>query len=206
MRVNGRPAALPAGAQTWADVLKSLDHRLAAEGQVVTAVRFEGVDQPSFRDEALGRQPLDATVRIEVEALPHARLLRQVLGVATRSLPEIADAANRAADVLRRSDVDAGLQQLGAVLTAIGTLIEIALDASSAAGIDLRRLPMGESSAAGHLEWTGLVLDRLAQHQAVRDWPALADDIDATLAPAILHWALVFDAVQEQALSPGDLT
>ena len=39
--------------ETWGDLLERLDRTLVADGRVVTAVRFDGVDQPSFRDAEL---------------------------------------------------------------------------------------------------------------------------------------------------------
>ena len=44
--------------ETWGRVLATLDARLVASRRVVTAVRFDGVDQPSFRSANLAAADL----------------------------------------------------------------------------------------------------------------------------------------------------
>ena len=40
------------GTKTWGGLLEALDEDLAGSGNIVTAARFDGVDTPTFRDEA----------------------------------------------------------------------------------------------------------------------------------------------------------
>ena len=57
---NSVPSAPIPGLQTWGELLADLDGRLAHDRRIVTAARFDGVDQPSFCSSPIldGRSPL----------------------------------------------------------------------------------------------------------------------------------------------------
>jgi hypothetical protein len=164
----------------------------------VTAVRFEGVDQPTFRGAGIDGAPLSGLGRIEIDTVPRARLLRTTLGTAGLSLPEVAAAACRTAKAFRCGDAAEGHRQLSALLATIRTLVELALASAAVAGTDLAQLPCGPESAAGILGATGVVLDTLAHAQRSEDWVALADGLEYDLAPALLGWGVVFEVMQER--------
>jgi hypothetical protein len=44
----------------------------------------------------------------------------------------------------------------------------------------------------------GGVLESLARNQHAEDWVALADGLEYDLAPALLQWSVVFEAMQER--------
>jgi hypothetical protein len=197
--VNERPIPLESGQKTWADVLTAVDARAAIEGHVVTAVRFGGVDQPSFRTSSLQALAIPEAGRIEVETVPRERLLRTTLGAAGLSLPEIAAGASHVASAFRRGDLGSAHEQLGTLLATVRTLVDLTLASAAAAGTDLHDLPCGAHTAAEILGATGLALDGLAQHQVVEDWVALADELEYALAPSLLAWSVVFEAMQERS-------
>ena len=66
--VNERPELTEIRPETWESLLEALDARLAADRLVVTAVRFDGVDQPSFREPAVGATPLDGIAQVDIDA------------------------------------------------------------------------------------------------------------------------------------------
>ena len=199
LRVNKQPIPVESGQKTWADVLVTLDAQAEIKGHVVTAVRFGGVDQPSFRAASLQALAVPDTGGIEVETVPRGRLLRTTLGAAGSSLPEIAAGASHAASAFRRGDLAAAHQQLGTLLATVRTLVDLTLASAAAAGTGLHDLPCGAYTAAEILGATGLALDTLAQHQVVEDWVALADDLEYTLAPSLLAWSVVFEAMQDRS-------
>ena len=43
-----------------------------------------------------------------------------------------------------------------------------------------------------------VALDAMVQWQRGRDWPAVADTLENDLAPALLQWGVVFDAMHER--------
>lgn len=196
--VNGQPFSLESGRKTWGDAIDAVDAGAAAEGHVVTAVRFAGVDQPSFLDEDIQSLAVSDLGRVEIDTVPRQRLLRTTLGIAGHSLADIAGGARRAATAFRRGDDAGGHRQLGALIATIRTLLDLTLASAAAAEANLAELPCGDESAEGVLSATGVVLDTLAQHQRAGDWTALADALEGELAPSILDWRLVFDVLQEQ--------
>lgn len=198
VRVNNQRVPLEIGQKTWGDVLATVDGRAAANGDVVTAVRFGGVDQPSFRDVAAASQPAAGAGVIEIETVPRARLVKTTLGTAGLSLQEIAGGAGRAAAAFRLGDTAEGHRQLSAVLATVRTLVELTLATAATANADLEDLACGGDSAANVLGATGVVLDTLAQYQRAQDWVALADELEYGLAPSILGWSTVFVAIEQR--------
>lgn len=196
--VNGRPIQPESGPKTWAALRNAVDRQAAACDEVVTAVRFRGVDQPSFRGADVDGLSLADLGPIEIETVPRMRLLRTTLGAASLSLADVAAGARGAAAAFRRGQVDDGTRQLSVLLATIRTLVELTLASAAAAGTTLEALPCGTDSAAGLMGSAGVVLDSLAQHQRVQDWVALADGLEYDLAPAILQWGVVFEVMQER--------
>lgn len=196
--VNAQSIEPETGPKTWAELLAAVEARAAAQGEVVTAVRFGGVDQPSFRAPALADRALASLGRVEIDTMPRTRLLSLTLGTAGRSLPDVAAGACQAAGAFRRGDDAEGHRQLSALLATIRTLVELTLASAAAAGTDLADLSCGTESASALLGSAGVVLDSLAQHQRAEDWVALADGLEYDLAPAILQWGVVFEAMQER--------
>ena len=90
--VNGQPTPLDSAQKTWGDVLHAVELAADARGDAVTAVRFEGVDQPTFRAGDLRARPMVRLGRVEIDTVPRGRLLRATLGTAGLSLPALAAA------------------------------------------------------------------------------------------------------------------
>ena len=196
--VNGRPMSLESGPKTWRDALAVVERDADARQEAVTAVRFAGVDQPSFRGVELADTLLAAIGLVECETVPRTRLLRTTLGTASLSLPTVAAGACQAATRFRRGDLDDGHCQLSDVLATIHTLVELTVATAAAAGADLNRLACGADTAAGVLGAVGVVLDQLAESQRAADWIAVADGLEYDLAPALLQWGVVFDAIDDR--------
>lgn len=196
--VNRQPQTLRSGLKTWGDLLEDLDLDCEADRRTVTEVRFDGVDQPSYRSLELARRPLSSMARIEVELLDRTRLLRNTLGAAGNSLPVLAASACRAAASFRGNDLAGAHHQLTSLVEAVRTLTILTVASATAAGTALEDLPCGANSGSDVLGGVGVVLDSLAQWQQGRDWTAVADGLEYDLAPALLQWGVVFDAMQDR--------
>jgi len=196
--LNREPRRLDSGLKTWGDLLDGLDDECAAERQAVTAVRFDGVDQPSFRAPHVASLPLARLRRIEIETADRTRVLRGTLGLAVQSLPALASGACRTAKAFRGGDLVDAHQQLTTLVDAIRALTMLTAASATAAGTDLEHLPCGASTGADMLGAVGVVLDTLAQCQQGRDWIAVADALEFDLASALLEWGVVFDAMHER--------
>lgn len=196
--VNHEPKVVDSALKTWGDLLDRLDEDCAAARRTVTAVRMDGVDRPSFRERSVATLPLAPISRIEVETIDRTRLLRGTLGSATQSLPALAAAACRAAAAFRADELTPAHQQLTALVEAIRTLTLLTVASATAAGADLNRLTCGAVTGADVLGGVGVALDVLAQAQQTRDWPAVAEGLERDLAPALLEWGVIFDAMHER--------
>ncbi len=196
--VNDSPRPLDSGLKTWGDLLNGLDQECAGGRQAVTAVRFDGVDQPSFRTPDVICQPLAGIRTIDIDILDRARVLRGTLGTAGQSLPLLAAASCRVGQAFRGHDLQGAHGQLTSLVEATRTLTLLTAASATAAGTELEYLPCGRGSAADVLGAVGVVLDVMAQGQHGRDWVGVADALEFDLAPALLEWGAVFDALHDR--------
>lgn len=196
--VNRQPKSVNCGLKTWGELLEKLDLGCAADRRTVTEVRFDGVDQPSYRSLALSHRPLLSIARLEVEMVDRTRLLRNTLGAAGNSLPVLAASACRAAASFRDHDLSGAHHQLTSLVEAVRTLTILTVVSATAAGTELEHLLCGAHTGSDVLGSVGVVLDSLAQWQQGRDWIAVADGLEYDLAPALLQWGVVFDAMQDR--------
>jgi hypothetical protein len=196
--VNGERKSFDSGLKTWGNLLDELDVDTAADRRAVTAVRFKGVDQPSFRRADLLARPLGTLGKIEIETDDRTQLLRATLGQAGNSLPVLAASACRTARSFRGEDIVAAHEQLTSLVEAVRTLTILTVASATASGTELEDLACGIGSGADVLGGVGVALDSMSQWQSGRDWPAVADALENDLAPALLQWGVVFDAMHER--------
>lgn len=199
--VNCEPKILDSGLKTWGNLLDELDVDAAGLRHAVTEVRFDGVVQPTFRRADLAAIALDTMSTIEVETVDRTQLLRATLGQAGHSLPVLAATACRAASAFRAHDLSNANQQLTALVDAVRTLAILTVATATASGTELEDLACGIGTGADVLGGVGVALDSMAQWQSGRDWPAVADALENDLAPALLQWGVVFDAMHERCAS-----
>ncbi len=198
--VNDTPETFDFSPETWGQMLDALDRTLVAGRRVVTAVRFDGVDQPTFRAPELAAAGLAGIAQVEIDAEDAAALLSAAVEAAGDSLPGLVTGVRTTAAALRAGAADAqtGLVTLvGAVQSLVALTAAAATAANISMGADGGAAPAVVSACAG-LE---TALRGLVTHQASEDWPALAAALDTTLAPAIARWHDVLDPIRERALA-----
>lgn len=196
--VNDQPKSLDSGLKTWGEVLSHLEPELAETRHSVTAVRFDGVDQPTFFSPEFAATPLGSFERIEVETRDRRRLLRSTLGTAGDSLPRLAAAACRTASAFRGTDLADAHRQLAGLVECVRTLTLLTIASAAASGSTLESLSCGSRNGAYFLGRVAIALDALAGWQDGRDWAGLADALENDLAPALLHWGVVFEAMHDR--------
>lgn len=192
--VNDAPLAADSRPETWGELLDTLDRTLGPGRCVVTAVRFDGVDEPSFRAPARRGRDLASVARVEVDAVEATHLLDDALTAAADSLPALAAGARAAGAAYRSGAVEAH-GQLAALVAAIQSLIALTTAAATAArAAGGASAPGGDiTTACGAVEQT---LAALVDRHTRADWPALAEALDCDLAGAILDWQSVLDAIR----------
>lgn len=196
--VNDVAESLEFRPETWGALLRHLDRRLAGEGRVVTAVRFDGVDQPSFRDGDMSDLALGTIARIDVDADDAVALLRAAVEAASDSLPELVAGVGSTAAALRRRTPDA-LRQLGTLVVALQSLVTLTAAAGTAADLSFGVDPLADAAVHGACAQVESALGALVEHQAGADWDALADALDRHLAPAVAGWSDVLAPIRMRA-------
>lgn len=193
--VNERPATLDFRPETWGEMLSGLDRALGGERRVVTAVRFDGVDQPSFRDRATAGVALSSIARIDIDAEEAAALVLAAVDAAADSLPALVGGAHATAESLRLGEADAHAQ-LASLLTALQSLVALTDAAAYAARVSLGGRPLhdGVGEACRAIE---RALEVLVGQQQGSDAGGVADTLERDLVPAIAAWSDVLAPIRE---------
>ena len=149
--VNGTPHT-GATAGLWGDLLDVVDREVASSGKIVAAVRFDGVDEPGFREPAVLIRPLDTDLIVEVDTEAPAALLGRMLDEGTASLPALEASARDLANGFRGPSGDrggAGPRPARRIADEPGGLLAAS---ASAAGYAARRADAGwpEGRARAH--------------------------------------------------------
>jgi hypothetical protein len=184
--------------RTWGELLAAVDRRLAGTGRAVTAVRFDGVDQPSFRNSGLARRRLTQIGRIEFESLERAALLRNTIVVAVDGLGALSSGTQRIAGAFRDRDAAAANRELATLLDTVNSLMTLTSAIGQAAGLRLPALRCGAFSGDRAIGRVTDALETLSAWQQTRDWPAVADGLEYELAPALAGWREVLDAMSQE--------
>jgi hypothetical protein len=186
--------------ETWGDLLDRVDRSLVADGRVVTAVRFDGVDQPSFRAVDLAAVTLGTIARVDIDAVDAAALLCGTLDTARESLPSLALGARQAAEAFRAGPLGDAHQQLASLVQAVQSLITLTAAMANVADASLGA-PAAATAAAGRAcREIEQALQGLIAQQTSRDWDALGLALDG-LARSIASWDDVLDVIRTRALA-----
>jgi len=77
--LNAKPFLHPTSLETWGNWLQALDASASRTGQIVTAVRFDGVEEPAFRAAQAQARRLAAFESVEVETAPPRALVARTV-------------------------------------------------------------------------------------------------------------------------------
>lgn len=183
-------------AETWGDLLEKIDRQVIGHGLMLTAARFDGVDEPSFRDPAVTTRRLRTVHRLDVETATPALFLRQCLLEAIGPLEQAADATLALCARYRTLDLAGcheGLTALAGDLRGLLSLIAM-LDTLP---IDLDSHATDGLVMAERIARLGVALDAVVAAQESADWLTAADVLEYDLEPAIRQWIAVLSAVAD---------
>ncbi len=189
-------------ARTWGELLQLLDRDLGEQGHLVTAARFDGVDEPSFRDAACADREIAGCQTIEIDASTPVALLVRCLADAAVGIERLCDGAITLADQFRGHDVagaNAGLADLGENIRALVQLVEAL---RLPLGIDVERLQWDGRPVPSHLEELGELVQSIIDAQEGHDWLTVADIIEYDLEPALRRWHAILLALHSAATRP----
>jgi hypothetical protein len=185
---NGADLTVENTGQTWGDFMSALDVRLSADGQIMTSVRIDGVEEPAFREPSLRSRDLATFSSIEIESGRPDVLARRSLADAASALDDLRAAGRSIADQLRGYDVADGLRGLEKFSQSLLMVLRVV----AAAGIGLRRElespeQNGLSIGAVSSQLDGIVREMMDAQQS-EDWLRLADILEFDLDPMLGAW------------------
>ena len=201
--LNDKPFLHPITVETWANWLDVLDADASRTGRIVTAVRFDGVDEPAFRASAIRERPLNAFETIQVDTAPPRDFVAQSLrhgAILAGSLAEAAGAAGRGFRGVDLTDAHAMLPQF---VDGIRSIVALGDACTSALGF---RHDVLTCEGMPFEEWMGEFGRRLAvliDAEAASDWLTVADSLEYELEPSLRGWASLFEELVTTADAPA---
>ena len=180
----------------WGPLLDAVDRHVAPTGEIVAAVRFDGVDEPGFRDDAVLGLILGSELIVEIETLHPNDLLGSVLDEASRSLPAVAASACELAASLRGAQVDAAARGIAQLADTIANLLQLVVAAATARGLALDTLETREGPAMPLLHALDALMTPLLEAQQAGDWITVADVLEYDIAPLMPRFEAVIDSLR----------
>jgi hypothetical protein len=172
------------GPENWGQLLDRIEQGEGSGRRVVTAVRFDGVAMPTFRDPSALKRSLRTLGPIEIETTTVDDLLRESARAANESVAPLQRAITRIGDSLRRSAHIAprDLQELIAsvqMLTEVTIMLAASCSAAAKPRCDLDRV----------VPYLRQALDGLLDAQTANDPAAAAGVLERDLTAALDQWS-----------------
>jgi hypothetical protein len=193
--LNGAPYTA-AEAASWGELLRAIDHETAASGAIVGAVRFDGVDEPGFREPAVLVRALDTDLIVEIETETPGALLERILDEGTSSLPALERSARALADGFRGRDTTSALRDLVQLGESLMNLVALLAASAAAVGVPIESLMLDGQPVGPVLSGLDAALVPLVEAQAASDFITVADVLEYDVAPAIPRLGAVIEALR----------
>ena len=196
--LDGEPFSVADVPANWADLLAQVDRHIESRGHIVTGVRFDGLDEPAFREPQALDQPLEAVATVEVTSGTPSSLLVSCVDEAIASIDALCAAATATGEHYRMFELTRATQELVelsdgiSTLIAIGGAVAIAVRGESGGGAPEAAL----NAAAGEL--TGYI-DTLLSAQEAQDWITVADVLQYDIEPSIRKWEQILGQFSARA-------
>jgi hypothetical protein len=193
--INGEMRPGRSGRKNWGELLDSLEQADDIQRRMVTAVRFDGVDVPTFRDQAVLTRDLSSISAIDVEMSSLHELLHDSARAAYESVAPLQRALTRIAKLVRVDDPSVRGSDLSEFMAALRTLTALTAMLATASG------------GRRHTEFEALIAElcgsigRAIERQGQGDWQGLADVLDGELATALDRWSVILVAVQDDFIA-----
>jgi hypothetical protein len=176
--LNGRRVIRDSPLETLDELLLTVERGAGADRQVVTAVRFDGVDDPSFRARARRGERLRSFGSVELTTMSGGDVIASCIQTALTGLRSLARVSHTLADDCRRGDMTAAREHGADLVTSLRVLAALAVAIRQAS-----ELVDDDDSAKAELE--GVIAELRGSTTALA---AALDDGDAeTLAEILEH-------------------
>jgi hypothetical protein len=195
--VDGCPRDVDTGLKTWGQLLISLESTNGDEPTLVTAVRFRGVDQPSFRQPAVLASDLGSLGQIEVETASLRTLLASAAETVLGGLDPLAVAARRTGHAFRHADLVAANRGLGEFVGAFRALTELTALVHQLKSDDANF----DDESRAFLQRLEEALESLIACDMNEDWISVADILEYDIAGMLPDWTALLQGVSRDAIA-----
>jgi len=182
--------------ESWGELLEGLEQDADGRGEVVTAVRFDGVDEPTFRNGANVARDLHDVELIEVETSTPGDLIDEALAQGASAVESIVKATAQTGEAFRGADLAGANQRLAELGEAVRSLISILSTGAVALGVNLDRMEWNGRAVSSQLSELVGQLESIIDAQQAHDWLTVADILEYDFQPALSTWRPVFDALR----------
>src|SRR5262245_54883372 len=123
--VNGAREIVGDSVHSMGQLIEELERRCETKGEVMTALRCDGVDRPAFRGKALSSQPISGFGLVEVETMKPRELLVSVVDEATTALVALELGTRRLGQAFRGFDVATANRELAEFAESLVSLVSL---------------------------------------------------------------------------------
>jgi hypothetical protein len=180
----------------WGELLKGLEESANGRGEVVTAVRFDGVDAPTFREPAQTCRALRDVGLIELDTATPSDLLDEALAQGAVAAGTLGAAAGQIGAAFRCTDLREANQRMAELVDGVRSLIWILGTAATVRGISLDEMQCNGHAVSAQLAELTARLVSIVDAQQSQDWLTVADILEYDFQPALQAWQPVFEALR----------
>jgi hypothetical protein len=195
--LNGDVTGVTYAANTWGELLDLLDAEQSAVGDVVTAMRLDGVDVAAFRTPPVLAWRLDASAEVCIDTARPLDLIREALDEADAATPAIVEAAVALAVSFRTANLSAANRSLPEFAENLGALVAVTATVAQRVNVDLSAIGDGQASVTQMIDRLVTQTDALLGAQLAGDWQQVANVIDNHIVTALRRWPLVLEAIRQ---------
>jgi hypothetical protein len=182
--------------ESWGQLLGQIELEAVSRGQVVTEVRFDGVEEPTFWEPTQTGRALGDFQLVEVSTADQSDLLEDALLQGAMAAGTLAAAAIQNAGAFRSADIHAANQQLAELCEGVRSLISLSNVAATAVGLRLDQHQWDGRSGSEQIADLGRQLESISEAQQAQDWLTVADILEYDFHPALNAWLPVFDTLR----------
>jgi hypothetical protein len=180
----------------WGELLATLELDANRRGEVVTAVRFDGVDQPTFRQLALVQHGLTDVKLVELETASQDDLLDDALAAGASAATALAVAAGQIGSMFRRDDAAAASRRMTEFGDGIRSLTWILGAVATAREVGVEQMECNGRLMSAQLADLAAQLGSIVEAQRSEDWMTVADILEYDFRPALLAWQPIFEGLR----------
>ena len=191
--LNSKPYLHAAGLETWGEWLDLLDRDASRSGNIVTAVRFDGVDEPAFRAAAVRRRRLADCGEVAADTGTKRALLLDTLHDGATMGTSLAGAARSLGTTFRLVDLSEAHAILPQLIDGVRSLVVLTDECAAALKVPRAAMACGDVPFEQWMDEFGRRLAVLIDAQERQDWLTVADSLEYEIAPALGDWSNTFE-------------